>query len=86
MSMKAAIPSDGYEASGIVRIAVQALIVFGGDLNRTQASRLLPMWYQYGDLTDGERSAVLARFPGLGLGNAAPAVTVEGPGNSGPGW
>jgi hypothetical protein len=70
---------DGYEANLIVQTAIDALRAFGGrDLTYGQARDLLPKWCQGGDLTEGERRAVLARFP-----RECPDMD---PGNSGPGW
>lgn len=53
---------DGYETDPIVGEAVEALRSFG-DLNRDQASSILPMWRYFKELTTGEMLAATRRFP-----------------------
>lgn len=83
---------DGYDASLIVRTAVEALAAFGGSgLGYHEARALLPMWQHNPELTVGERRAVLARFPrachDIEGGTRLQVVPdIEGPGNSGPGF
>lgn len=47
----------------IVRIAVNAVQCFGGQLSRRTAAHLLDMWRYRRDLTDIDVAAVLGHFP-----------------------
>ena len=56
---------DGYDQDDAVRVAVRALIDFGGvDLHRATAVKLLRSWVRAGSLTHAQREAVVRRFRG----------------------
>jgi hypothetical protein len=78
--------NDGYESNPVVRQAVEALSAFGGDLSYGQAQRLLPAWRFYSELTDRERTAVLARFPRACADTERDLPPIQEPGNSAAGW
>jgi hypothetical protein len=51
-----------YADNHIVKVAENALRAFGEKLHASDAVRLLPTWRYYGDLSEHEVAATLARF------------------------
>lgn len=83
--------NDGYETNPIVATAVAMLYEFAASYG--EAAALLPRWRWYSELTERERTAVLARFPrscgdvesdGYDLATGGGQYTDDS--NSGPGW
>jgi len=54
---------DGWDAHPIVVEAWRALIAFGADLDRAQATVLITMWCHRVELSEREWRAVMRRFP-----------------------